>query len=438
MSGKRPALLAGCLALLLTTTGCGVKGASGGPNAGSQWKDYPVKDFAALHSIVDGDGNKGLILGALTASRPARGLAPELAAFLGRWEGFDFSPPVRKDIKGVLVIREISPKGGKAVLWAGYNLQFPFLIKEIDFDVVGGENPSIKWRADTAGGGPNATGTYNFEYDKESQTLRGRLEQGGSVGGPFLLTRDRNFYVYKDYARYFAQMRFYPKEFEDPSLDRYGKGYLLYLPEGYETRSDKKWPLILFLCGSGDRGSNIFLFAKNGPFQMIREKAPLPFIIVAPMLELSSEFRSFPNTYLDGLMAEIGKLYRLDSSRLYLTGLSMGGEASYRYAAHRPRTFAAVAPLAAFEARFNPGALNDGFSPIEGPLDRIKGLPMLAIHGADDAVVPLSAASRTAEEFKEAGAKIEFRVLEDHDHDVWTDTYLDPEFYEWLLQHKKL
>jgi predicted peptidase len=194
---------------------------------------------------------------------------------------------------------------------------------------------------------------------------------------------------------------------------------------------------MLFLCGSGDRGSNIFLFAKNGPFQMIREKAPLPFIIVAPMLEQSQEFRSFPNAYLDGLMAEIGKLYRVDSSRLYLTGLSMGGEASYRYAVHRPETFAAVAPLAAFDARFNPGALDEGFTPIEGPLDRIKGLPMLAIHGADDMVVPLSAASRTAEEFKKAGAGIEFKALKDHDHDVWTDTYLDPKFYEWLLRHKK-
>jgi predicted peptidase len=156
------------------------------------------------------------------------------------------------------------------------------------------------------------------------------------------------------------------------------------------------------------------------------------------MLELSREFRSFPDAYLDGLMAEIGKLYRLDSSRLYLTGLSMGGEASYRYAAHRPNTFAAVAPFAAFDARFNPGALDEGYSPIEGPLEKIKGLPILAIHGADDVVVPLSAATRTAEEFREAGAKIEFRVLKDRDHDVWTDSYLDPGFYEWLLRHKRL
>jgi acetyl esterase/lipase len=432
----RPAFISLCLAILLTAMGCGAKGVSGGSNAGSQWRDYSVKDFEALHSIVDGDDNKGLILGALTVSRPARGLAPELAAFLGRWEGFDLSPPVKKDIKGVLVIREINPKGGKAVLWAGYNLQYPFFIKEINFDVVEGESPSIKWRADR-GEGPSAMSTYHFEYQKESKSLKGRVELGGSVGGPFELTRNRNFYVYRDYARYFALMRFYPKEYEDSSLDRYGKGYLLYLPDSYDSQSEKKWPLILFLCGSGDRGSNIFLFAKNGPFQMIREKAPLPFIIVAPMLEQAPEFRSFPNAYLDGLMAEIGKLYRVDPSRLYLTGISMGGEASYRYAAHRPGTFAAVAPLAAFDARFNPGALDEGFSPIEAPLEKVKGLPILAIHGADDVVVPLGAASRTAEEFKEAGAKIEFRVLKAHDHDVWTDSYLDPEFYEWLLRHKK-
>jgi hypothetical protein len=185
----------------------------------------------------------------------------------------------------------------------------------------------------------------------------------GELGGPVELKRDRSFYVYKGYERYFERERFYPKKYKGQNLSRYGQGYLVYLPEAYGAQPEKEWPLILFLCGSGDRGPNVFLFAKNGRFQMIREKAPLPFIIVAPMLDLSSEFRSFPDAYLDGVMAEIEKEYRVDTTRRYLTGLSMGGEATYRYALHRPEAFAAIAPLAAFDARFSPGAIADGFAP---------------------------------------------------------------------------
>ena len=75
-----------------------------------------------------------------------------------------------------------------------------------------------------------------------------------------------------------------PREYQTRYFRNYGKGYLLYLPEGYEANPKKTWPLMFFLHGYGDRGDNLFLLAKASPFMMIREKGPLPFIIVAPLL----------------------------------------------------------------------------------------------------------------------------------------------------------
>jgi predicted peptidase len=104
----------------------------------------------------------------------------------------------------------------------------------------------------------------------------------------------------------------------------------------------------------------------------------------------------------------------------------MGGESAYRFALHQPKTFAAVAPLCAFLN--NPG----GFS-----MEGIQNLPVWAIHGADDWVVYPVWGQQAADALKRAGANMRFTVLEGHDHDVWTDTYSDPEFYEWFLQYQR-
>ncbi len=92
----------------------------------------------------------------------------------------------------------------------------------------------------------------------------------------------------------------------------------------------------------------MFLLAKASPFMSIREKGPLPFVIAAPLLSASSDYSSFPEAYLDGVLAEIQADYRVDAKRIYVTGLSMGGEATYRFAVHHPETFAAIAPLSAY------------------------------------------------------------------------------------------
>jgi predicted esterase len=393
------------------------------PTVETSMEDFVIDDFDAVHAPIGGDENEYVVLGNIPISQPVAALSPELAAFLGRWEGYGYGPPVKKDWKFVLVVQEITPRGGKAFTWAGTSLQYPTLVSEIQFRVVPGTTPAIEceyW--DDAG-----QTTFTFTHNHGDDTLQGwqTIPRMDGPWGPIQLTRDQSFQVYKDHAQYLAEKRIYPIEYEDEVFPLfYGRKYLLYLPEGYEDDPEQTWPLLIFLHGSGDRGDNLLLLAKASPFMMIREQGPLPFIIIAPLLSASEYYASFPERYMDGVLEQALADYRVDQERIYVTGLSMGGEATYRFALHRPDTFAAIAPLAAY-------------LPSSPSMESIKDLPVWAIHGADDIVIPVSAAQQPVDALKQAGGNIQFTVLEGHDHDVWTDTYSDPQFYDWLLQHKR-
>jgi predicted esterase len=352
-------------------------------------------------------------------------LPPDLAVFLGRWEGYSYIPPVKKDRKFVLVIPEITRQGGKLIGWSATNLQFPERVGELNFRVVVSDTPAIEWQIDW----PDKIREIDtYTYDRDKDLLRGwvKLPPDNTAYGPIELSRNRSFYVYKDYAQYLASKRISAQPYANSELQHYGKGYLLYLPEGYEDHPEKSWPLIFFLHGYGDRGDNVLLLAKASPFMYIREIGPLPFIIAAPLLSAFEGYSSFPEAYLDGVLAEVRANYRVDPKRIYVTGLSMGGEATWRFALHQPATFAAIAPLSAYLNHADAAAMKS-----------IKDLPVWAIHGAEDTVVPLTRAQQPVDALKEAGGNIQFTVLEGHDHDVWTDTYSDPQFYDWLLQHQK-
>ena len=137
------------------------------------------------------------------------------------------------------------------------------------------------------------------------------------------------------------------------------------------------------------------------------------------------------------MLKEILSEYRVDSQRIYLTGLSMGGEATYRYALHRPELFAALAPLAGFDPKYLPGATLEGFKPFTLPWKRIKAIPVWAVHGAEDPIVTLSAAQKTVDAIRSAGGQVQFTVVEGGGHNIWTEIYSDPAFYMWLLDHSR-
>jgi predicted peptidase len=196
--------------------------------------------------------------------------------------------------------------------------------------------------------------------------------------------------------------------------------YLLFLPEGYANDTDKKWPLMLFLHGAGERGSDVNKVKVHGPPKIVEQKKDFPFIVVSPQCPADSWWRPME---LMSLLDEIQKDYRVDADRVYLTGLSMGGFGTWELATQAPQRFAAIAPIC--------GGGNPALA------RRIKDLPIWVFHGAADRTVPVARSEEMVEALKKAGSDVKFTKYEGVDHDSWTRTYANEELYQWMLSHKR-
>ncbi|MBF8982678.1 prolyl oligopeptidase family serine peptidase [Lutibacter sp. B2] len=203
--------------------------------------------------------------------------------------------------------------------------------------------------------------------------------------------------------------------------------YLLYLPKNYHSNERKKWPLIVFLHGIGSRGEDIEIVKKNGIPKMIEENEELPFIVVAPQCPTNSLWP----IELDALYFLINKIIKeqnVDASRVYLTGLSMGGIGTWHLAEAYPNLFAAIIPICG------------GAVPFMGFPERIrvlKDIPVWAFHGDADDVVPLKMSEELVDELKNHNENVQLTVYPNVGHDSWTQTYNNPQIYEWLLQQRK-
>ena len=130
--------------------------------------------------------------------------------------------------------------------------------------------------------------------------------------------------------------------------------YLLYLPAGYETNSGRRWPLIFFLHGAGERGSDVWMVAKHGPPKVDTRMTNFPFIVVSPQCP---DGKIWSNDLLLALLDDVEKQYAVDLHRVYLTGLSMGGYGAWSLGLSYPERFAAMAPFWAIPAETLPRAV---------------------------------------------------------------------------------
>tara|TARA_R110002049_G_scaffold309268_1_gene519531 strand:- start:46234 stop:46959 length:726 start_codon:yes stop_codon:yes gene_type:complete len=190
--------------------------------------------------------------------------------------------------------------------------------------------------------------------------------------------------------------------------------YLLYVPESAET--DPPLPLVLFLHGAGERGNDLELVKKHGPPKLVAAGKSFPFILVSPQCVND---RWWEPTELTVLLDHIVSQHNVDTNRVYVTGLSMGGFGTWRLAAYTPDRFAAIAPVCG------------GGEPFWAKL--IKDIPAWVLHGAKDKAVPLERSEEMVNAIKKAGGNPKFTIYPDAEHDSWTETYDNPEFYQWLL-----
>jgi len=194
--------------------------------------------------------------------------------------------------------------------------------------------------------------------------------------------------------------------------------FLLYLPKGYEQQP--KWPLVLFLHGAGERGDDLSLVKKHGPPKLIENGKEFPFIVVSPQCPKGTWWVTED---VVALMKHIMQIHDVDKDRVYITGLSMGGRGTWQVAGAMADEVAAIAPIC-------------GPSDVS-VVEKIAHLPIWVFHGAKDPVVKISHSEDMVKLFKEKGNDAKFTIYPEATHDSWTETYDNPELFEWLLSHTR-
>jgi predicted peptidase len=201
--------------------------------------------------------------------------------------------------------------------------------------------------------------------------------------------------------------------------------YLLHLPASYDAEPERHWPLIVFLHGIGERGSDLEKVKLHGIPMHVERDPDFPFVTLSPQCP-DGLYWPHVVVLLGGLIRDTLARLRVDPDRVYLTGLSMGGQGTWELAMTYPELFAAIAPIC-------------------GPLPAshrsrsaaIAHLPIWVFHGEDDPVVPLEDSLAMVGMLQASGAEPRLTVYPGVEHDSWIATYADPALYEWLLQHER-
>lgn len=241
------------------------------------------------------------------------------------------------------------------------------------------------------------------------------------------------------------------------TLSDHCKGFYEYLPEGYLTNGDMKYPLMIFIHGAGEVGNDstgLTYLLKNGPLKHIKNgsfptsftvnRKKYKFIIIAPQFTTGDS--PYPDE-MDKIIEYAKKNYRVDASRIYLTGLSFGGGVCWNYVGASPvyaRKIAAMVPIAAYinESR-SEFAIND----TKAKSIASSNVPIWSTHNKGDDHSPLlwiTDAYQLLNNYRPSMIPVPKLTIFDADgHEGWTKTY-DPSFkennmniYEWMLQYHR-
>ena len=262
------------------------------------------------------------------------------------------------------------------------------------------------------------------------------------------------------------------------------RDYFVYLPKGYQTAKDKKWPVMLFLHGNAERGNGkdeLDYVLKFGPlYEAWVQKKDLPFIIISPQLPMFG-FDKKGDPYIDNRTKDMisqrlpngvpkripqfgtsGKLtgaeavdmtsveplypmgweqveqdllsilknvkqnFHTDDSRTYITGLSYGGVGTWYMASKHPELFAAMVPIVGW-----------GHPSLMAPIAEYQ-TPVWAFAGGRDPAVLVEHFYHGLNTLEQLGHKdVRFTVHEDMGHDTWTRVYSGDDIYTWLLTKKR-
>jgi len=216
--------------------------------------------------------------------------------------------------------------------------------------------------------------------------------------------------------------------------------YVVYVPREYDD--SRAWPVILFLHGSGERGTDGWRQTLIGVAAAIRsDPSRVPAIVVFPQAPPDSRWLEEPADVamlaLDRTIAE----YHADESRIYLTGLSMGGYGTLHLGMAHPDRFAALVVVCggllphASTTAVRQSPLTTGASdPYTFTANALRDKPIWFFHGTDDPTIPVGESRRLVEELHRAGApNVHFTEYPGVGHNAWDRAYGEAEMWRWLF-----
>lgn len=196
--------------------------------------------------------------------------------------------------------------------------------------------------------------------------------------------------------------------------------YLLKVPSNYEANKNERFPLLIFLHGSGERGNDINKVKAHGPPSFVDTRKDFPFITVSPQCP---EGTWWVTEDLQAMLEQLKESLRIDENRIYVTGLSMGGFGTWAWACKYPEQFAAIAPVC--------GGGDLQFA------DELKSTPVWAFHGEEDFIVPVRRTIEMVEAVNSNGGKARMTIYPGVGHDSWVNAYSNEELYQWLLSNTR-
>ena len=196
--------------------------------------------------------------------------------------------------------------------------------------------------------------------------------------------------------------------------------YLAYLPLDYEKDNTKAWPIIIYLHGSSCKGNNLEKLKKYGPPFYLERGMQVDAIVISPQCPSNKNWTV--GSWFESFYNEMKEKYHFDASRVYLTGMSLGGFGTWDLASRYPEYFAAIVPLC-----------GGGRTSM---VETLKDIPTWVFHGEVDKKVKLQRSEEMVKAMQEVGSEPKFSVLKGQGHGI-QKVYSDQTIYDWLLSHQK-
>ena len=211
--------------------------------------------------------------------------------------------------------------------------------------------------------------------------------------------------------------------------------YQVFVPANWTKK--QKWPVVLFLHGAGERADDGLIQTEVGIGTAIRRhRDRFPAIVVMPQCRKDVFWADSMADVAMAALAAARKEFNGDATRIYLTGLSMGGYGTWYLAGKYPGKFAAIAPicggiLVPDKAREQSP---DDNSPYKEAAKKIGSqTPVWIFHGGDDPVVPVTESRRMNDAMKTLGGEVHYTEYPGVGHNSWEKAYAEADFIVWML-----